>query len=72
MKINTNVFSCVYFLKKKPPAHTLPDATPPIGQIHPLSKMAVVYFITGRDIFCLGVAAPYSCGRKRLTYSQTE
>ena len=29
--------------KNKPAAQTLPDATPPVGKIHALSKIAVTF-----------------------------
>ena len=36
-----------YLLRNKPAAQaagqTLPDATPPVGKIHPFSKIAVTY-----------------------------
>ena len=54
-------------------AQTLSDATPLMGNIHPFSKMDmiydIVYFIPGRAISNrLGVAALLSCGRKMMTY----
>ena len=87
---------CLYYktsLLRRLQAQTLHNATPPLGQIHLFSKIALNFWTTNGilmpfgikkvldhyDIVCfitwraisnrLGVAAPYSCGRKRLTDS---